>query len=67
MLQVLWVRNLEVDQLGACGSESLMRLQSRYQLKGLTGPEDPLPRWLTHKAIGRRDQLLTRGPLHRAT
>lgn len=61
MLQVLWVWNLEVDQLGACGSESLMRLQSRYQLKG------PLPRWLMHKAIGRRDQLLTRGPLHRAT
>lgn len=61
MLQFLWVRNSEGDQLAACGSGAPMRFQSGYQpglqsAKGFTRAEDPLPRWLTHRAAGKTKQ-----------
>ena len=46
-----------------------LRMSHEIRVKvsaGSTGPKDPLPRWLTHKAMDRRSQFLTHGLLHRA-
>lgn len=55
MLESLWVRNLEVDQLGASGSGSLMRSHQGDSWDSLTGAEEhfqdgSLPRLLA--AVG---------------